>query len=96
MEKRPVTLGLSDWVILTDLIKARPKKYQDRDHKGTDVYSLWKLMGGCARQVKLDEKTDRVHRAHCASLVTKLKRYIDEGHKYVEFKPFEDQEDSID
>ena len=96
MEKRPVTLDLSDWVILTDLVKATPRKYQDKGYKGSDVYNLFKLTKGCASQVELDEETDRVHRAQRASLVTKLKGYMDEGHRYVEFKPFEDQEDSLD
>ena len=93
MEKRPVTLDLSDWVILTDLIKARPKKYQDKDHKGTDVYNLLKLTIACASPLWDDTATDREHRV---PLVTRLEKYEGEGYRFIEFKPFDDQGDSLD
>ena len=85
MKKLPITLDLFDWVILTDLIKGNPKKYQDKEHKGTDVYDLLKLRKGCAKQIFLDGRpTEEAH----LDLVTKLSKYEKDGYTYIEFKPF--------
>ena len=93
MEKQPVTLDLSDWVILTDLIKARPKKYQGKGHKGSDVYNLEELAIDCGSPVELDGREDDAPRA---SLVKKLVKYLDDGYRYIEFKPFDDRGNSLD
>ena len=90
MDKRPVTFDLAEWLILTDLVKSAPARFQDKDHKGTDLYSLDKLTRGCSAQVPLDNSPkDRQLR----SLVTKLEGYTKEGHRYVEFKPFDGPDD---
>ena len=90
MDKRPVKFNLAEWLILTDLVRANPRKFQDKDHKGTDVYSLSKLKRGCSKQVPLDNSPkDRQLR----SLVTKLEGYTKEGHRYVEFKSFDGPDD---
>ncbi len=91
MEKRPVKFDLVEWMILTDLIKARPKKYQDKDHKGSNLYNLKKLNGGCGVRVGLSGEAGR---AQYVLLVTKLEGYIGEGHRYIEFRPFDDEGDA--
>ena len=93
MEKRPVKFDLFEWLILTDLVKADREKYQDKDHKGSDVYNISKLNADCASQVMLDGTTEDARRR---ALVAKLKEYEDEGYRYIEFRPFEDQEDAMD
>jgi hypothetical protein len=93
MEKRPVKIDLVEWMILTDLIKARPKKYQDKDHKGSDVYDLSKLAEDCGKPIWDVGPTERARRV---SLVTKLEEWSKDGYRSIEFKPFEDREDSID
>jgi hypothetical protein len=93
MEKRPVKFDLVEWMVLTDLIRARPKKYQDKDHKGTDVYNISKLNADCASPVKLDGTTEDKRRR---ALVTKLRKWRNDGYRYIEFKPFENREDSLD
>ena len=87
MGKQPVEFDLYEWMVLTDLIKATP------DHKGSDVYGLLKLTKGCSSQVMLDGTTEDARRR---SLVDKLDKWWKDGYRYIEFKPFEDQEDSID
>ena len=93
MEKRPVEFNLFEWLILTDLVKATPRKYQDKDHKGTDVYNLIKLRQGCTNPFWDVGQTERKQRG---SLNTKLKKYTDDGYRFIEFKPFDDQGDSLD
>lgn len=73
---------------MTDLVKADPTKYQDKDHKGSDLYNLEELAIGCGKplwEVALTESENR------AALVTKLKKFTDEGHRYIEFRPFDDE-----
>ena len=93
MGKQPVKFDLYEWMVLTDLIMARPKKYQGKGHKGSDVYNISKLNADCASPVKLDGTTEDKRRR---ALVAKLKEYEDEGYRYIEFRPFEDQEDGMD
>ena len=93
MEKRPVKFDLYEWMVLTDLIMARPKKYQDKDHKGSDVYNLLELAIDCGSPVELDGREDDAPRA---SLVKKLVKYLDDGYRYIEFRPFDDRGNSLD
>ncbi len=93
MEKRPVKFDLFEWMILIDLIQENQKKYQDKGYKGTDVYNLIKLRQGCTNPFWDVGRTERKQRA---SLNTKLKKYTDDGYRYIEFRPFEDQESSLD
>ena len=93
MEKRPVKFDLFEWMILIDLIQENQKKYQDKGYKGTDVYNLEELAKGCGGPLFDVGPTERKQRA---ALVTKLEGYIGEGHRYIEFRPFEDQEDGMD
>ena len=93
MEKRPVKFDLFEWLILTDLVKATPRKYQDKGHKGTDVYNISKLNADCASPVKLDGTTEDKRRR---ALVTKLEEWSKDGYRFIEFRPFENREDSLD
>ncbi len=91
MEKRPVEFNLVEWLILTDLVKASPKKYEDKGYKGSDVYNLEELAMGCGGPLWDVGPTERKQRA---ALVTKLEGYIGEGHRYIEFRPFDDGGDA--
>ena len=93
MEKRPVKFDLFEWMILIDLIQENQIKYQDKGYKGTDVYNLLKLTIACASPLWDGTATDRKHRV---PLVTRLEKYEGEGYRFIEFKPFEDREDSLD
>ena len=93
MEKRPVKFDLFEWMILIDLIQENQKKYQDKGYKGTDVYNLLELSIACGSPFALDGREDDAPRA---SLVKKLVKYLDDGYLYIEIKPFEDQDDSLD
>jgi len=90
MDKRPVEFNLAEWLILTDLVKAIPRRYQDKDHKGSDLFNIEKLAIGCGGSFFDVGPTESKQRA---ALVTKLKRLTDEGYRHIEFRPFDGPDD---